>query len=52
MHKVISLLYHLDNVACEGHEATLSECRHAGLGVHNCLKRYEEAGVICKSKYS
>ena len=47
-----SLFYHLDDVACEGHEATLSECGHAGLGVHDCSERYEEAGVICSSKCS
>ena len=52
-HKVISndsFFYHLDDVACEGHEATLSECEHAGLGVHDCPVRYEEAGVVCSSK--
>ena len=39
--------YWLDDVVCDGDEASLFECAHAGLGVHNC-KRNERAGVICQ----
>ncbi|XP_016075652.1 PREDICTED: HHIP-like protein 1 [Miniopterus natalensis] len=36
----------LDNVRCAGDEQTLLECRHAGLGTHNC-DHQEDAGVVC-----
>ncbi|KAJ8270018.1 hypothetical protein GJAV_G00109400 [Gymnothorax javanicus] len=36
----------LDDVQCEGTEHNLLECRHAGVGVHNCA-HYKDAGVIC-----
>ena len=29
----------------------LSECRHDGLGVHNCFMRSEVAGVNCSGKF-
>ena len=29
----------------------LSECRHNGLGVHNCFIRSEVAGVNCSGKF-
>ena len=29
----------------------LSECRHDGLGVHNCFIRSEVAGVNCSGKF-
>ena len=29
----------------------LSECRHNGLGVHNCFVRSEVAGVNCSGKF-
>ena len=46
------LLYHLDNVNCNGDESTLSECEHRGVGVQYCFIRDEEAGVICSCKFS
>ena len=38
--------YWLDDVECDGSEATLLECPHAGIGNHNCGAR-ERAGVTC-----
>ena len=29
----------------------LSECRHNGLGVHNCFIKSEVAGVNCSGKF-
>ena len=46
-----SLLYHLDNIHCSGYENMLSECRHNGLGVHNCVVNQDEAGIHCSSKF-
>ena len=46
-----SLFYHLDNLHCNGSELILSDCIHNGVGVHDCLERLEEAGVICNSKF-
>ncbi|XP_067833434.1 deleted in malignant brain tumors 1 protein-like [Heptranchias perlo] len=36
----------LDDVKCEGSEATLAECTLKPLGQHNCNHR-EDAGVVC-----
>nr|XP_055037249.1 deleted in malignant brain tumors 1 protein-like [Misgurnus anguillicaudatus] len=36
----------LDNVACSGNESRLTQCKHNGLGSHNC-KHSHDAGVIC-----
>ena len=39
-------MYLLDDVMCDGNEASLFDCSHAGFDLHNCKLR-EEAGVIC-----
>ncbi|XP_075924170.1 scavenger receptor cysteine-rich domain-containing group B protein-like [Petromyzon marinus] len=36
----------LDNVKCEGHEASLVQCSHIGAYAHNC-DHTEDAGVVC-----
>ncbi len=36
----------LDDVQCEGTEPSLLDCKHAGVGIHNCA-HYEDAGVVC-----
>ena len=38
------------NVHCSGSEASLTQCAHNGLGVHNCA-HWEDAGVICASEF-
>ena len=38
-----------DNVRCSGHEASLAQCAHNGLGVHN-RRHSDDAGVICASE--
>uniref|UniRef100_A0A3Q3NQE5 SRCR domain-containing protein n=1 Tax=Labrus bergylta TaxID=56723 RepID=A0A3Q3NQE5_9LABR len=37
----------LDDVGCSGNEISITECRHPGLGVHNC-NHVEDASVICE----
>ena len=42
----------LNDVGCTGNEVNLTQCRHNGLGVHNCVPS-EDAGVICSTgKYT
>ena len=38
-----------DNVRCNGSEASITQCAHDGLGVHNCDHKLD-AGVICSSE--
>ena len=37
----------LDNLRCTGTEASLLECSHGGINIHNC-GHYEDAGVTCE----
>ena len=36
----------LDNLMCTGSESRLVDCRHSGLGNHNC-DHSDDAGVRC-----
>ena len=38
---------HLDDLRCSGSEATLLNCTHGGVGMHNC-KHHEDIGIICQ----
>lgn len=38
----------MDNLYCEGHEKSLSDCRFDGWGMSDCTEA-EAAGVICES---
>ena len=38
----------LDDVNCNGNEVNLTQCRHNGFGVHNCVP-VEDAGVFCSA---
>ena len=37
----------LDEVQCRGDETSLIECRHAGIGRHDCISS-EAAGAVCR----
>ena len=39
----------MDEVACSGHEARITDCSSAGFFTHNC-QHSEDAGVECSSK--
>lgn len=44
----------LSGVQCEGNETSVSQCRHAGWGGHNC-RHYWDVSVVCrriKGKFS
>ena len=36
----------LDQVSCNGTEASIFDCPHGGLNIHDC-SHFEDAGVIC-----
>ena len=38
--------YVLDDVECDGHESSITECNHGGIGDHNCNED-EQAGAVC-----
>ena len=38
---------HLDELHCSGSEATLLNCTHGGVGVHDC-DHPEDIGIICQ----
>ena len=38
----------LDELGCYGNESSLLDCRHSGIGVHDCFS-FEAAGVICST---
>ncbi|XP_073325943.1 scavenger receptor cysteine-rich type 1 protein M130-like [Pagrus major] len=39
----------LDDLTCYGNEPSITDCRHSGIGVHNCA-HVEDASVICDGK--
>ena len=41
---------HLDNLICNSSESRLVNCRHNGIGVHNC-GHSEDAGLRCQGMY-
>ena len=41
--------FQLDDLECTGTEATLLDCPHDGIGIHNCFS-FEPAGVRCTGK--
>ncbi|XP_072168033.1 scavenger receptor cysteine-rich domain-containing protein DMBT1-like [Diadema setosum] len=40
---------HIDDTRCYGSEASILDCQHRGVGMHNC-RHSEDAGVICLPK--
>lgn len=38
---------YFDEVNCIGDESNITECRHAGQGIHNC-EHLEDAAVLCR----
>lgn len=41
----------LDELRCHGNETTFFNCRHGGVGIHDC-RHYEDIGVICEETTS
>ena len=39
----------LNEVACNGTEASLHNCSHNGYGIHNCVHG-DDVGVVCKTQ--
>ncbi|XP_036980484.1 uromodulin-like [Acanthopagrus latus] len=39
----------LDDLTCYGNESSITDCRHSGIGVHNCA-HFEDASVICEAQ--
>ena len=37
----------LDDLACVGTEASLFDCTHSGVNIHNCAHS-EDAGAVCE----
>ncbi|KAK2815803.1 hypothetical protein Q5P01_026270 [Channa striata] len=37
----------LDDVVCSGNESSITDCRHLGFGINNCLHS-EDASVVCE----
>ena len=42
---------YFDEVGCFGNESNITECRHPGVGIHNC-EHLEDAAVLCKRNYT
>ena len=40
---------YFDEVSCLGTESDITECRHAGVGRHDCA-HLEDAAVLCRRK--
>lgn len=40
----------LDDVSCYGNETSITDCRHRGLGLHDC-GHFEDASLICYCKW-
>ncbi|XP_049428738.1 uromodulin [Epinephelus fuscoguttatus] len=40
----------LDDVSCFGNEPSITDCRHPGFGVHNCVHG-EDASVVCEFQH-
>lgn len=38
----------LDNLQCSGTEQSLIDCRHNGIGIHNCRHGVKDAGIVCQ----
>lgn len=41
----------LDDLHCYGNETSFFDCRHNGIGLHNCW-HFEDVGVVCQDRKS